>query len=94
VGDEVGRVLPHQAVQRGLLRAVALVVERAWWGRPRRACTLARRPPVGVRHGGGAAQSGTAQRRPGRPARLPPQGSLRRGGSDIKAVRPEPGTEL
>jgi hypothetical protein len=73
---------------------VALVVERVRVGGPRRARSRVRRLPVGVRHGGGAAQSGTAQRRPGRPARLPPQGSLRRGGSDIKAVRPEPGTEL
>ena len=28
VRDEAGRVLLHQAVQRGLLRAVALVVDR------------------------------------------------------------------
>jgi hypothetical protein len=80
VGDETGRVLLHQAVQRGLLGAVALVVERARWGGPRRACTRARGPPAGNRHGGGAAQSGNAQRRPGRqgrPACLPPQGSLR-----------------
>jgi hypothetical protein len=34
VGDEAGRVLLHQAVQRGLLRAVALVVDRGAIGRP------------------------------------------------------------
>ena len=28
VGDEAGRKLLHQAVQRGLLRAVALLVDR------------------------------------------------------------------
>jgi len=47
--------------------------DRRW---PRRARSRARRPPAGNRHGGGAAQSGNAQRRPGRPACLPPQGSL------------------
>ena len=36
VGDEVGRVLLHQTVQRGLLGAVALVVERARVGGPRK----------------------------------------------------------
>jgi hypothetical protein len=76
VGDEVGRVLLHQTVQRGLLGAVALVVERVWGGGPRRARSRARRPPVGVRHGGGAAQSGTAQRRPGRRACPPSLDSL------------------
>ena len=34
VGDEAGRVLLHQAVQRGLLRSVALVAERGAIGRP------------------------------------------------------------
>ena len=34
VGDEAGRVLLHQAVQRGLLRAVALVVDRGAIRRP------------------------------------------------------------
>jgi hypothetical protein len=34
VGDEAGRVLLHQAVQRGLLRSVALVVDRGAIGRP------------------------------------------------------------
>jgi hypothetical protein len=34
VGDETGRVLLHQAVQRGLLGAVALVVERGAVRRP------------------------------------------------------------
>ena len=63
VGDEAGRVLLHQAVQHGLLGAVALVVERARWGGPRHAYTRARRLPAGVRHGGGAAQSGSAQGR-------------------------------
>ena len=36
VGDEVGRVLLHQTVQRGLLRAVALVVARDAVGLPLR----------------------------------------------------------
>ena len=31
-GDEAGRVLLHQAVQRGLLGAVALVVQCSGWG--------------------------------------------------------------
>ena len=77
LGDEGGGVLLHQAVQRGLLRAAALVVERARVGGPRRARHRARRLPAGNRHGGGVAQSGNAQRRPGRRACLPPQGSLR-----------------
>ena len=34
VGDEAGRVLLHQAVQRGLLGAVALVLDRGAIGRP------------------------------------------------------------
>ena len=34
VRDEAGRVLLHQALQRGLLEAVALVVERGAIGRP------------------------------------------------------------
>ena len=34
VGDETGRMLLHQAVQRGLLGAVAFVVERGAIGRP------------------------------------------------------------
>ncbi len=34
VGDEAGRMLLHQAVQRGLLRAVALVVDRGAIRRP------------------------------------------------------------
>jgi len=34
VSDEDGRVLLHQAVQRGLLGAVAFVVERGAIGRP------------------------------------------------------------
>jgi len=34
VGDEAGRVMLHQAVQRGLLRAVALVVDRGAIVRP------------------------------------------------------------
>jgi len=34
VGDEAGRVLLYQAVQRGLLGAVALVVDRGAIGRP------------------------------------------------------------
>ena len=34
VRDEAGRVLLHQAAQRGLLGAVALVVERGAIGRP------------------------------------------------------------
>jgi hypothetical protein len=34
VGDEAGRVLLHQAVQRGLLRTVAFVVDRGAIGRP------------------------------------------------------------
>jgi hypothetical protein len=34
VGDEAGRVLLHQAVQRGLLGAVAFVVERGAIRRP------------------------------------------------------------
>jgi hypothetical protein len=34
VGDEAGRMLLHQAVQRGLLGAVALVVERSAIGYP------------------------------------------------------------
>ncbi len=37
MGDEVGRVLLHQTVQRGLLGAVALVAERARVSGPRRA---------------------------------------------------------
>jgi hypothetical protein len=34
VSDEAGRVLRHQAVQRGLLRSVALVVNRGAIQRP------------------------------------------------------------
>ena len=34
VGDEAGRMLLHQAVQRGLLRAVTLVVQRGAIRRP------------------------------------------------------------
>jgi hypothetical protein len=34
VGDEAGRVLLHQAVQRGLLGAVAFVVDRGAIGSP------------------------------------------------------------
>jgi hypothetical protein len=56
-------VLLHQAVQRGLPGAVALVVERVGLGGPRRARPRARRPPPGDRHGGGVAQSGATRRR-------------------------------
>lgn len=34
MGDEAGRVMLHQAVQRGLLRAVRLVVKRGAIRRP------------------------------------------------------------
>ena len=34
VGDEAGCVLLHEAIQRGLLGAVALVVDRGAIGRP------------------------------------------------------------
>ena len=34
VGDKTGRVLLHQAVQRGLIRSMALVVDRGAIGRP------------------------------------------------------------
>ena len=34
MGDEAGCVLPHQAIERGLLGAVALVVGRGANGRP------------------------------------------------------------
>ena len=34
VGDETGRMLLHQAIQRGLLGAVALVVDRGASGSP------------------------------------------------------------
>ena len=74
VGDEAGRVLLHQAVQHGLLGAVALVVEPVGWGGPRCARSRARRPPAGDRHGRGAAQSGSAQRRSDRRACPPPRG--------------------
>jgi hypothetical protein len=60
VGDEAGSVLLHQAVQRGLLGAVAFVVQRSGWGGMGGARRLLRRPPAGHRHGGGAVQSGTA----------------------------------
>ncbi|MFM1855996.1 MAG: hypothetical protein RLZ83_1305 [Pseudomonadota bacterium] len=79
VGREVGRVLLHQAVQRGLLGAVALVVQRSGWGGMGGARRLLRRPPVGHRHGGSAVQSGTAQRRPRCRACLPTQGTLQQG---------------
>jgi hypothetical protein len=36
VGDEAGRALLHQAVQRGLLRSMALVMDRGAIGRPLR----------------------------------------------------------
>jgi len=48
MGDETGRVLLHHAAQRGLLGAVALVVERVRVGGPRRARPRAPRLP-GVR---------------------------------------------
>jgi hypothetical protein len=89
VGDEAGHVLLHQAVQRGLLRAVALMVERVEVGGPRRARPRARRPPAGDRHGGGAAQSGTVQRRPDRRA-CPPCAKRRSvpvGGPALQALR-------
>ena len=79
VGDEACRVLLHQAVQLGLLGAVAFVVEPVGWGGPRCARSRARRPPAGDRHGRGAAQSGSAQRRSDRRACPPPRGSLRWG---------------
>ena len=79
VGDEVGRLLLHQAVQRGLLGAVALVVQRSGWGGMGGARRLLRRPPAGHRHGGSAVQSGTAQRRPRCRACLHPHGLLRWG---------------
>ena len=52
--DEAGRVLLHQAVQRGLLGSVALVVHRARSGRA--ALWLAR--PRGGVHGKDMAQGG------------------------------------
>ena len=79
MGDETGRMLLHQAVQRGLLGAVALVAEPVGLGGPHRARSRARRLPAGDRHGGGAAQSGAAQRRSDRRACPPPCGSPRWG---------------
>jgi hypothetical protein len=55
---------------------MALMVERVEVGGPRRARPRARRPPAGDRHGGGAAQSGTVQRRPDRRACPPSLESL------------------